>query len=249
MLSASSAGHRQRGPAFSVPAQRVLAAFVALLAVISVLLGLRLGVAAIKEYQASSFLSHWQTQRQAPSERAWQVAAEAMQQAQAWYPAANPALHERFGTMWQWRSVQASPLTAEQQQQLAQAQQQALSELRQATALRPRWPFAWSSLAYAKLQAGELDAEFSKALQQAQHYGPARHPVQERIAEIGLIAWPQLSAADQQLVTASLQFSAAFSPKSRRYLLQLADELQRQAWLCQLLADQRAPCSANGVTP
>ena len=249
MLSATATRRRQRGPAFSHTAQRLVAALVALLALVSVILGLRLGVAALKDYQASSFLSYWQTQRQAPSERAWQVAAAAMEQALAWYPGANPAMHERFGAMWQWRSVQAQPGTAEQQQQLARAQQQALNELRQAASLRPRWPFVWTSLAYAKLQAGEFDAEFSEALHHAQHYGPARHPVQERIAEIGLIAWPRLSTADQQLVTASLQQSAAFSPKSRRYLLQLADELQRQAWLCQLLADQRAPCSATGATP
>ena len=246
-LSRTHSKSRRRSSGLSPRQRLLLAGLIASLALGSLWLGGRLLVSAFKSYQASRFLTSWEQQRQIPSEQAWQVGLAAAEQAKAWYPGANGQLEEQLGYFWQWRAQQLST----QHQQVAQlaAQQQAISQFRQATQLRPQWPFAWVGLAYAKLVANELDSEFSHALSLAQVYGPERNPINARVAEIGLIAWDHLTAADQGLVLRSMHKTHAYGPSSRKRLFALASELQRLPWLCRQLADQRAPCPAAKEPP
>ena len=244
MLSATATRRRQRGPATSHTAQRLVAALVALLALVSLILGLRLGVAALKDYQASSFLSSWERQRTIPSEQAWQVGLSAARQAQAWFPGSNAQLTERLGYFWQWRAHQLGAQGAGATPALAEAKQQAIQQFREAIKLRPQWPFAWLGLAYAKLVANQLDSEFEQALILAQQYAPERNPVNARVAEIGLIAWSHLSPAQQQRVMLSIVKTHRYSPSSRKALLDLAAELQHLSWLCVELSEQQGPCAA-----
>ena len=52
---------------------------VLLLSISTLLLGSRVLLASFNQYRASSFLSDWENKRQAPSDKAWQVAEQAMQ--------------------------------------------------------------------------------------------------------------------------------------------------------------------------
>lgn len=225
--------------ALSKPMQLGLCIAVLLLSVLILLLGSRLLMASLQQYRASSFLSDWEHKRQVPSEAAWQVAEQAMRDAQDWYPARNGAYAEQLGYMWQWRAYGVNP----QLDSTLESQQQAIQAFRQASQLRPSWPYAWSGLAYAKLVAGEFDQEFAQAMQQAAHYGPSRIGINRRLAEIGLISWPELTSELRNLTLDQASYTARYSRASRTQLFNLAAELERVALLCEHLQDGIKPCA------
>jgi tetratricopeptide (TPR) repeat protein len=70
----------------------------------------------------------------------------------------------------------------------------ALGYYRQALALRPAWPYAWSDVALLKIQQQRLDAEFALAMERALTLGPWQAVVQASIAGGGLTVWGQLPA-------------------------------------------------------
>ncbi|MBP9614792.1 MAG: hypothetical protein KBD92_04360 [Thiopseudomonas sp.] len=225
--------------ALAKPVQFTLCLLVLCLSLSMLLLGGRVLLASLNQYRASSFLTDWEKKRHIPSEKAWQVAEQAMHNAIDWYPSANGAYAEQLGYMWQWRSYDANPA----QVSIKEHKQQAISAFRTATELRPTWPYAWSGLAYAKLVADELDQEFTDAMQNAAHYGPSRIGVNRRLAEIGLISWSKLDTALRELTLEQARRVARYSPPSRAQLFVLAAELQSVDLLCQHLQDGIKPCA------
>lgn len=223
----------------SKPMQLSICVVVLALSLLSIVLGSRLFMASLNQYRASSFLTHWEGKRQAPSDLAWPVAEQAIHNAISWYPAQNGSYTEQLGYMWQWRAYGANPEQAETKD----AQQQAIAAFRQATALRPSWPYAWSGLAYAKLVAEEYDQEFSQAMQQAAHYGPSRLGINQRLAEIGLIGWNKLDKELRELTLSQASYAARYSPQSRAKLFSTAAQVQRTELLCDYLHDGMQPCA------
>jgi len=226
--------------ALSKPLQLALIVVVLCLSLLLLVLGSRVLLASLNEYRASRFLADWEAKRQVPSEQAWQVAEDAMSNAIGWYPAANGAYAEQFGYMWQWRSYSVPATQASSKDY----QQQAIIKFRAASQLRPTWPAAWSGLAYAKLVAGELDQEFGQAMQQAAKFGPSRIGINRRLAEIGLIGWPQLTPELQALTLEQAKRTVGYSAASRVELFKLASEVQRSELLCQYLQDGLKPCAS-----
>ena len=225
--------------ALTKPVQLILCFLVLTLSLAVVVLGSRLLMASLHQYRASSFLSDWESRRQVPSDRAWQVAEGAMQRGIAWYPAKNGAYAEQQGYMWQWRAYSANMTPANRKE----SQQNALQAFRQATQLRPTWPYAWSGLAYAKMVAGEHDQEFNRAMQQAVHYGPTRIGINRRVAEIGLISWPQLDAQLRALTLEQARYTARYGRANRKSMFSLATEINRVDLLCDYLQDGLKPCA------
>lgn len=238
-------GSKTQHHAISKPMQYSLCLLVLVLGLSSAWLGARLLLANMHQYRASSFLSDWEQKRQVPSDKAWQVAEDAMTQAIAWYPSANAAYAEQLGYMWQWRGYSANTAPAEKQS----SQQNALQAFRQATSVRPSWPYAWSGLAYAKMIAGEYDQEFQQALQQAVHYGPTRIGINRRIAEIGLISWPQLDAEQRALVLEQASRTARYGRANRTQMFNVAADVGRVELLCEHLQDGFKPCAPIVETP
>lgn len=224
--------------ALTQPVQLMLCMLVVVLGLSIVFLGSRLFMASLHQYRASSFLSNWEQARQVPNDTAWQVAEEAIQQAIAWYPGENAAYAEQLGYMWQWRGYSASTPLANRQE----SQQNALQAFRQATETRPSWPYAWVGLAYGKMVAGEYDQEFRHAMQQAVYYGPTRIGINRRIAEIGLISWPQLDAELRELTLAQAGVTVRYGRSSRTQLFTIATEVGRVELLCEYLQDGFKPC-------
>src|SRR5690554_7465570 len=101
--------------ALSQPMQLILCLLALLLAISVVVLGSRLLMADLNQYRASQFLSDWEGKRHVPSDRAWQVAEQAMQDAISWYPGENAAYVEQLGYMWQWRAYSANSSTEQRQ--------------------------------------------------------------------------------------------------------------------------------------
>jgi polysaccharide biosynthesis protein VpsP len=73
----------------------------------------------------------------------------------------------------------------------------ALGYYRQALALRPAWPYAWSDVALLKIRQQHLDTEFALAMERALTLGPWQAVVQASIAGGGLSVWDQLPASLQ----------------------------------------------------
>lgn len=223
----------------SKPMQLSLCVLVLTLSLVSVLLGSQVLMASLNQYRANSFLADWEAKRYVPSEQAWDVAEQAIDNAIAWYPAVNGAYSEQYGYMWQWRGYAVDPTQANAKEY----QQQAIAAFRQATQLRPTWPYAWSGLAYAKLIADELDIEFTQAMQQAANYGPSRIGINRRLAEIGLISWPKINKQLRELTLDQAGLTARYSLQSRAQLFALAANVQRVELLCQYLQDGIKPCA------
>ncbi len=223
----------------SEPTQLSLLLMVLVLSISSLVLGSRVLLASLNQYRAGSFLSHWEQQRHAPSDKAWEVAAQAMHSAIGSYPAKNSSYAEQLGYMWQWRAYGADS----EQASTKDYQQQAINQFRQATDIRPSWPYAWSGLAYAKLVAGEHDQEFIHSMRQAAYYGPSRIGVNRRLAEIGLISWPKLDQELRKLTLEQASYTAHYSLQSRAQLFDLATEVNRVELLCQHLQDGILPCA------
>lgn len=225
--------------ALAKPVQFTLCLLVLCLSLSMLLLGGRVLLASFNQYRASSFLTDWEKKRHIPSEKAWQVAEQAMHNAIDWYPSVNGAYAEQLGYMWQWRSHDSNRA----QVSIKEYQQQAISAFRTATELRQTWPNAWSGLAYAKLVADELDQEFADAMQNAAHYGPSRIGINRRLAEIGLISWPKLDIQLRELTLEQVSRTARYSLQGRSQLFALADELNRTELLCEHLQDGIKPCA------
>ena len=219
--------------------QSVLCGLIVVLSLGILVLGSRLLMAHVHQFRASSFLSDWEGKRQVPSAKAWRIAEQAMQQAIAWYPTQNSAYAEQLGYMWQWRAYSANTTASERKD----SQQNALQAFRQATQLRPTWPYGWSGLAYAKMVAGEHDQEFNHAMQQAVHYGPTRIGINRRVAEIGLISWPQLDAQLRALTLEQARYTAGYGRANRAQMFNLAAEINRVNLLCDYLQDGLKPCA------
>jgi hypothetical protein len=96
---------------------------------------------------------------------------------------------------------------------------ESLARWREAARMRPGSPYAWASIALLKLRLGELDAEFTSALERAAQFGPWEPQVQIAIADAGLAAWRRLAPPAKDLVVADLE----------RALLRQAPEIRRIA--------------------
>lgn len=207
---------------------------IALLAVVLLVIGARMTLAGSASYQAEAFLDDWQAKGQEPSERAWQVAHAAAQRAISLYPTHAGDDHQRLGHIYQWQHFR-QPFGAPQANA---SRHDALTAFREATALRPNWPFGWVDLAYAKLYLLEFDSEFHQALENARQLGPWRIGVNSRLAEIGFIAWPQLDAAQRNSILESARRTVSHSRGDSQKVFAIAANTGMTDVLCAALDDE-----------
>lgn len=195
--------------------------------------GAGLLLAGIASYQAQSFLDDWARKGERPGAHAWQIAQDAAQRAIDLHPGANGAYLERLGRIQLWKQF-GLPLGAPEAERTRRA---ALQAFRAAGEARPTWPFNWTALAYAKLYLLEFDDEFAQALERAGAFGPTRIEVNRSLAEIGLIAWPQLSDEQRRATLAAAEKTVKYSTKEAQGLLAIAGSSGMHDPLCASLAD------------
>ncbi len=193
--------------------------------------GGRLLLAAIAGYQTQAFLDDWASKREEPSPRAWQIAHAAAQRAVDLHPGSNGEYLERLGRVLQWQHFRQPFGTAEAEP----SRRAALEAFRAASQARPTWPYNWAALAYAKLYLLEFDDEFTHALQQARTLGPSRIEVNRTLAEIGLIAWPQLSDEQRRASLESARRTVNHGTKEAQNLLAIASHTGMTKELCDSL--------------
>lgn len=211
----------------------LLVPLVVTLALLLLIGGTRLLLAGIASYQAEAFLQDWQKKGRKPDERAWQIAHDAAERAIALYPGANGDYQHRLGLIHQWQHMRqpvGSPVAIP-------SRHLALQAFRAALAARPHWPEHWTALAWTKLQLLEFDDEFHQALAKAQRLGPWRIGINRSLAEIGLIAWPQLSTDERAAVLEAARRTARSGPREAADLFALAKQAGLDDRLCQHLED------------
>ncbi|GAA0691888.1 hypothetical protein GCM10009104_18600 [Marinobacterium maritimum] len=191
-------------------------------------------LAGIASVQGEMFLQDWEQKRTAPSERAWQVAFEAANRSNSLLPIDNGEYLDRLGRVNEWQGVFKPFGDVES----IESRRDALTAYRQAAQLRPLWPHTWAQLAYIKLRLLEFDKEFDQALLQADRLGPWRMSVQAQLAEIGMIAWPQLDQQQRRSVWMSLQKTLMYDAARTRPLVQLARDAGLYRQMC-LTLDER----------
>ncbi len=96
----------------------------------------------------------------------------------------------------------------------------AVVNYRQATVLRPTFPYTWTYLALAKHLIGEHDTEFWQAFDKALHYGHTETGVYQALGQIAFANWNALGAERQRSVTAMVSHAPVLSRES---FLQLAE--------------------------
>lgn len=209
------------------------AALALLLALPLAVSGGRMLFAGIASYQAQAFLLDWERTAREPAPRAAEIASRAAGRAAALYPVANGEYLQRLGHVHQWQQFRA-PFGAPAAEASRRA---ALEAFRAAARARPSWPDNWAALAYAKLYLREFDTEFRHALAQAAHYGPWRIGINRKLAEIGLITWPQFDSRERAAILEAARRTIAYSAGEARQVFALAQLTDTAAALCGVLDD------------
>jgi hypothetical protein len=105
-----------------------------------------------------------------------------------------------------------SPEEAERQDLLTTA----IDYYREATVLRPTFPYPWANMALAKHLKGTQDEEFWVAFDKSLQYGLYADGVQPVLAKLAFAQWTKLSPQRRELVTVSIN---AAKGQTRRMLM------------------------------
>ncbi len=107
---------------------------------------------------------------------------------------------------------------------------------RQATQLRPHWPYSWAGLALSKAKLSQMDDELNQAIDNSVLYGPWENAVNISIAEAGLLSWRFLPQAQQAAILANIDRGLKRNYKEIR---NIAIQLNQTALLCEQLPDSK----------
>lgn len=221
----------KRSSSLSSAGLKGLAVVVIFLALPLFYLGFSSFIAGVSGNQAQLFLDDWSKKGTDPSDRAWQVAVEAANRALKWTPGPGAAHADRLGRIYEWYLI-SRPFGDPEAEP---ARHQAVEAYRLAIASRPLWPFTRIQLAYAKLRLLEFDNEFYQQLEEARRLAPWRVRIHGPLAEIGMIAWPQLNRQQQTETWQSLELVLRYDPRRARPLRDLAERAGLTASLCRAI--------------
>ncbi len=113
---------------------------------------------------------------------------------------------------------------------------QSLDLYRQASTLRPHWPYSWAGLALSKAKLSQMDEELFQAIDNSVLYGPWENAVNISIAEAGLLSWRYLPQAQQEAVLANIDRGLKRNYKEIR---NIATQVNQTALLCDKLPDSK----------
>ncbi len=157
------------------------------------------GLADLNKQKVNASIRLWEYDIDAYSTENWKLVHWYARQALKKDPD-NPDLLSLMANVYEWNSFQAdNQLQNEHNSKLA------LEHYRKAAALRPQWPYTWSSIALLKFKRSEFDAEFQSALSNAMELGPWEPRVQITIAEVGLSAWGKVDYAQRLAIIENIR--------------------------------------------
>lgn len=185
-------------------------------------------MAGITGRQAQMFLDDWGQKGNDPSEKAWQFAVDAAARSLDWTPGSGAGHADRLGRIYEWYRVSQPFGDADAEP----ARRKAVEAYRQSVEARPLWPYTRIQLAYAKLRLLEFDAEFHQQLAEARRLAPWRVRIHGPLAEIGMIAWPQLSEQEKAETWQSLELVLRYDPSRAKPLQDLAERAGLTTAMC-----------------
>jgi len=191
-------------------------------------------LASMLANQVNSFLLDWQKKGQQPDDNAWQVVFKSANKAIALSPVDNAEYYEYLGQVWEWKKFEASQTN----EAAIASREAALKAYRTSIELKPQWPYTVIKLAYVKLRLNQVDAEFNQALKTAFNNGPWRIDINKRIAEMGLMAWPQLSKKSKVVAHTAIKRTVDYGYKDGKWLEQRAQDSNQLALFCMLLTNE-----------
>jgi hypothetical protein len=162
---------------------RVVSGLVALAGLAVAAVSVPIGVAAWLVREPWSFLVALEKSATRGDRDALLARYARVQRAQAWQPD-DPHLDELAARY-------AVALAAADPSASGHWHERALSELRDAVAVRPRWPYAWAALALVKAGRAEYDAELATAVREALANGPQERRVRRQIAGLFVTEAPE----------------------------------------------------------
>lgn len=89
----------------------------------------------------------------------------------------------------------------------------AATSYRSALAVRPLWPYSWANLLAVKDKLGQVDSEFSLAINRSVETGPWEPRVQLQVIRTGLRYWALLKVAERSLVQEKVQDALKIQPR------------------------------------
>lgn len=213
------------------PWRKLIFGFILVSAVPMLYLSASMMLAGIREAQTVMFLDDWSRRGEVASERAWQVARDAAEDAVSFSHSTNAELLMRLGKVNEWYRFDQpfGDASAEASRRAA------LEAYRSEVDIRPLWPYAWVQLAFIKLRLLEFDDEFFTALDKGYELGPGRTGVIGPLTEIGLIVWPQLDAGQRYRLWEGMGVLLAYDVRRFRSLLYLVDAAGAEDEMCRVL--------------
>ena len=166
----------------------VIYALLALL-LVGVFYSLKVGIADIYAHQADRLERRWIKHGEVKSFKDWQQANSWVDKA-LWLDGDHPDYLLTKGRLATWRFFVTKDGTGIEQ--LKQQAMPGLGFIESSIAVRPGWPYAWSTLVRLKAQLGELDERFYFAFEQAKVLGTWEPDVQMTLFDVGLGAWASL---------------------------------------------------------
>lgn len=197
------------------------------------------GWASYQSVEARALLKRWIEQPATFDQAAWPRVRDSFLTAIEWDPD-NPVYHEGFANL----HVLSAARVQNDQRQRGPFLNLALKHYLKAAQLRPTWPYTHASIASVKLQLGEIDADFRRAILLASKYGPWESPVHERMILVGYVSWAALGAPEREAVRGNIVRAMQYRPKDTGALM---ERLKNVLPSCEELAiDVHGACRPAG---
>lgn len=120
------------------------------------------------------------------------------------YESGNPKLYSDLGRIHFWRVRSGSLVDPESRA----AREAALESFRQAALLHPASGHTWASIALTRYMLGQVDIEFTHALEQTLRWAPWQPQLQLSAIQLGLATWQILDEPSQRLVAEAIRRQA-----------------------------------------
>ena len=120
------------------------------------------------------------------------------------YEPGNPNLHSDLGRIEYWRVRAGSLADADSRA----ARQAAQDGFRQAALLRSTSGHTWANIALTRFMLGQVDIEFTHALEQTLRWAPWQPQLQLSAIQLGLATWQVLTPSTQQLLAEAIRRQA-----------------------------------------
>ena len=195
-----------------------------------------IGWASFQSTEARALQWQWKMKPKSVDQLDWNRAREQYLLALALDPE-NPEYHEGFANLYLARLAGMPGDRARMRPYFSIVLQHYL----RAATLRPTRPYVHAGIALVKVQMGELDGDFRRALALASHYGPWEAAIHEFVIKTGYGNWAALGEPERELVRGTLQRAQQHRPKETAALF-----AGIKAWLPQcaeLGADLRGACA------